>query len=88
MDGQRILIVEDHESLLMIIRDMLDTEGYTAFTATDGVQALQIMEETRPDLILADIMMPRMNGYDLYEEVRARPEWVTVPFHLPHRQGG
>ena len=80
MDGQRILIVEDHESLLMIIRDMLDTEGYTVFTATDGVQALQIMEDARPDLILADIMMPRMDGYDLYRAVRARPEWVTIPF--------
>jgi len=80
VDGQRILIVEDNEPLLAAIQDVLETEGYVAFTATDGVRALQVMEDVRPDLIVADIMMPRMDGYDLYEEVRARPEWVPIPF--------
>jgi len=80
VDGQRILIVEDNEPLLAAIQDVLETEGYVAFTATDGVRALQVMEDARPDLIVADIMMPRMDGYALYEEVRARPEWVTIPF--------
>ena len=80
VDGQRILIVEDNEPLLAAIQDVLETEGYVAFTATDGVRALQVMEDARPDLIVADIMMPRMDGYDLYEEVCARPEWVPIPF--------
>jgi len=75
------LVVEDHKSLLAGIRDILESEGYTVLPATDGVQALQMMEkEIYPDLIVADIMMPRMDGYALYKAVRARPEWVPIPF--------
>ncbi len=80
MHGQRILVVEDHGPLLAAIRSILEAEGYTAFTASDGVQALQMMDEVCPDLIVADIMMPRMDGYAFYEAVRARPEWVPIPF--------
>ena len=80
MDGQRILVVEDHKPLLRIIRRILEKEGYAVQTAIDGVEALQVMEQARPDLIVADITMPRMDGYALYEAVRARPEWVPIPF--------
>jgi signal transduction histidine kinase len=62
------------------IKGILESEGYTVLTATDGVEALQIMKESQPDLILADIMMPRMDGYALYEEVRSCPEWIPIPF--------
>lgn len=80
MKGKRILVVEDHESLLAAIQDILEAEGYTVFTASDGLEALQLMKETRPDLVVADIMMPRMDGHDLYRAIRARPEWVRIPF--------
>jgi two-component system sensor histidine kinase/response regulator len=80
MDRQRILVVEDHRPLLSAIRDVLEAGGYGVLTAIDGIEALEIMEESRPDLIVADIMMPRMNGYDLYEAVRTRPEWIPIPF--------
>ncbi len=80
MNGQRILVVEDHEPLLKAIQSILEEEGYTVCTATDGLQALQMMEEISPALIVADIMMPRMDGYAFYEAVRARPEWVPIPF--------
>lgn len=62
------------------IKGILVSEGYDVSTATDGVQALEVMEDVLPDLILADIMMPRMDGYALYREVRAHPEWIPVPF--------
>ncbi len=75
-----ILVAEDHEPLLQAIRGVLEAEGWTVLTATNGEEALRLMEETRPDLILADIMMPRMDGYALYEAVRARPDWATIPF--------
>jgi DNA-binding response OmpR family regulator len=79
MSQQRILVVEDYEPLLVGVQDILEAEGYAVFTATDGAQALQMMEEVRPDLIVADIMMPTMDGYTLYEVVRARPEWTSIP---------
>jgi signal transduction histidine kinase len=77
---RRILVVEDQELLRIAIRDILELEGYAVLTANDGVEALEVMEKVRPDLILADIMMPRMDGYTLYEQVRARPAWVPIPF--------
>ena len=79
MSKQHILVAEDYKPLLAGIRDILETEGYTVSIATDGVEALQIMERVRPDLIIADIMMPTMDGYALYEIVRARPEWASIP---------
>jgi len=79
MTRYRILVAEDHEPLLAGIQDILETEGYTVFTATDGAEALQLMEEAHPDLIIADIMMPTMDGYALYEAVRNNPEWEDIP---------
>jgi signal transduction histidine kinase len=80
MNGQHILVVEDHKPMSRAIKGILESEGYRVSTATDGVEALEVMEETLPDLILADIMMPRMDGYTLYERIRARLEWVPIPF--------
>ncbi len=79
MSNDRILVVEDYEPLLVGIQDILETEGYTVFTATDGRKALQMMEQACPGLIVADIMMPAMDGYALFEAVRAKPEWTLIP---------
>ncbi|MFQ6101303.1 MAG: response regulator transcription factor [Anaerolineae bacterium] len=79
MGEQRILVVEDHGPLLMAVQEILEVEGYTVLTATDGAEALQVMEESRPDLIVTDILMPRMDGYAFCEAIRAQPEWEPIP---------
>lgn len=66
--------------MLSAIESILTAEGYEVITARDGLEAIEKMEDATPKLILADIMMPRMDGYALYNEVRARPEWVRIPF--------
>ena len=78
--GKKILVVEDHELLLLATRDILEVEGYQVETACDGVDALEKMKTFTPDLIIADIGMPRMNGYRFFEEVRTHQEWVPIPF--------
>ena len=80
MEKKRILVVEDHDLLLLAIRDILEVEGYEVVTATDGVAGLEVMETFTPDLIVADISMPRMDGYQFLEHVRQNPEWVPIPF--------
>jgi two-component system response regulator VanR len=75
-----ILIVDDQPEILENLALVLESEGYRALMASDGVEALDALRSHRVDLILADIAMPRMNGYQLYERVRENPEWVTVPF--------
>jgi CheY-like chemotaxis protein len=79
MSGQRILVVEDHEPLLSAIQGILETEEFIVSTATDGTAALQAMEENRPDLILTDILMPKMDGYVFYETLQNHPEWASIP---------
>jgi CheY-like chemotaxis protein len=76
----KILLVEDHEPLLRAVRDILEMEGFSVFFAADGVAGLRAVEEVHPDLIVADILMPEMDGYAFYEAVRARPDWAHIPF--------
>ncbi len=75
-----ILVVDDHPTLLENVALALEAAGYSVLTAEDGQGALGILEDEPVSLILADIAMPGMNGYQLYERVRMRPEWVSIPF--------
>ncbi len=75
-----ILVVEDDNTLRFMLKEILEDEGYDVMVAGDGVAALELMEEKCPDLILSDIMMPRMDGYDFYEAVRGNVTWIPIPF--------
>ncbi len=75
-----ILVVDDQPEILENLALILEMEGYEVWTARDGAEALAILESRPVDLILADIAMPRMNGYQLYERVREDPRSVAVPF--------
>ncbi len=80
MSDERILVVEDNEIMLNGIRDILQMAGYQVQTAMDGEEALHLLESYRPDLIVSDIMMPRMDGYQFFSAVRANPKWIGIPF--------
>jgi DNA-binding response OmpR family regulator len=75
-----VLVVDDQPDLVENIKLTLEAADYAVLTAADGIEALTVLESQRVDLILADIAMPRMNGYQLYERVRGNPRWVTIPF--------
>jgi DNA-binding response OmpR family regulator len=75
-----ILVIDDEPDLLDNICLPLEAEGYQVLTAPDGLAALRVLESKAVDLILADIAMPNLNGYQLYEKVRENPDWVTIPF--------
>ncbi len=75
-----ILIVEDDKMLRLMLLEMLEAEGYAVMAAPDGLEALNLMEQRRPDLILADIMMPRMDGFAFYRAVQGHLDWVPIPF--------
>ena len=65
-----IMIVEDDNNTRRLTADVLEENGYIAITAKDGIEALDIMDEKHVDLIIADIMMPRMDGYELTQQLR------------------
>ena len=83
MDGTAtLLVVEDDVHLLQGIRDILEIEGYAVVTASSGVDGLNVLQDlpNPPDLIISDIMMPRMDGYQFFEAVRASAAWLEIPF--------
>ena len=80
MAGETILLVEDSDVLREGLKFLLEQEGYLVMTGDNGQAALEEMEAKTPDLILADILMPEMDGYALFEAVRSRPEWISIPF--------
>lgn len=75
-----ILIVDDEPDLLDNIGLALEAEGYQVLTATNGLEALELLRSHSMDLILADVAMPDMNGYQLYERISENPEWAILPF--------
>jgi DNA-binding response OmpR family regulator len=79
-DAVSILVVDDQPDLVENIKLTLEAADYAVLTAADGIEALEVLPSQQIDLILADIAMPRMNGYQLYERVRGNPQWVTIPF--------
>lgn len=80
MSERKILIVEDNHPIRKALEQILLKTGYIVYSASDGEDALKVLETEEPDLIISDIMMPRMNGYDLYKNLRDNPRLNTVPF--------
>jgi putative two-component system response regulator len=80
MTEETILLVEDSEVLRQGLESLLIQENYQVITGGNGREALAKMESDTPDLILADIIMPEMDGYALFEAVRSKPEWISIPF--------
>src|SRR6266566_9661541 len=74
-----ILVVDDNPDKLGLLEMTLRLAGYDVRTAADGVEALAAIESYPPDLVITDVMMPKMNGYELAERIRANPQTRFIP---------
>ena len=74
-----ILIVDDNPDKLGLLEAAFSLAGYNVTTATDGDEALAAIESYQPDLVITDVMMPRMNGYELAQRIRANPVTKFIP---------
>ena len=77
---QNILVVDDDSRILKALKYILNKDGYGVSTASDGETALAVIEETKPDLVISDIMMPAKDGYQLCRDLRSRPATSLIPF--------
>ena len=77
--SRRILVVEDHEDNRQILRDLLTSVGYEIVHAEDGEQALTAAAAQRPDLILMDIQLPLLDGYEATRRLKADPVLRAIP---------
>jgi len=78
-ESASVLVVDDNEANRDLLRRRLKRQGYRVTVAEDGFQALELIQGQEFDLILLDIMMPRMNGYQVLEELKANPELRHIP---------
>lgn len=82
LNGLCVLLVEDEPGLQEVFALILELEGAEVVRANDGREALECLAKSRPDLVVTDYMMPRMNGLQLIHHVRSNPEFANVPILL------
>src|SRR4051794_31051821 len=78
-DGKRILLLEDDSSVQTLVRKALGMYGFEVTVAEDGLDGLMKLETLRPDLIIADMMMPRLDGMSFVKAIKGRGETKSIP---------
>lgn len=77
--GKRIVVVEDEEKVVSIIRAVLSREGFYIKSAPDGISGLKLIREEIPDLLILDLMLPGLDGFDVCREIRMDPRTAQIP---------
>lgn len=78
-EKHRILLVDDEPSLIKIIHKLLTVEGYEVLIAKDGEEALQMARSEKPDLLLLDIKLPKLDGYQVCRQLKEDPQYRQIP---------
>jgi diguanylate cyclase (GGDEF)-like protein len=84
----RILIVDDDQDIARILRFRLEKKGYECILASNGLEALEVLDGAHPDLVLLDVMMPKMDGFATCREIRKRNAWARIPVIMLTAKGG
>jgi len=77
--GKKILVVDDEKHIVRLVQVNLERAGYEVITAYDGDEALKKVKEERPDLIVLDVMMPKMDGFEVMKHLKADPTTRDIP---------
>lgn len=85
--AKKILLVEDEEIMIDLLQKKLNKIGYEVSVARDGKEGLEIMSEVKPDLVLLDIIMPKMGGFEVMEEMVKEPELKKIPVIIISNSG-
>lgn len=76
--ANKILVVDDEPNIVLSLEFLMKQAGFQVRTASDGEAALAAIAAEAPDLVLLDVMMPRKNGYEVCQAIRANPDWKAV----------
>jgi len=78
MPDNKVLIIDDESDMTMLLKIELETEGYDVSVANDGREGLEKVVAEKPDLVLLDVMMPEMDGYEVLEKIKGNPDIKDV----------
>ena len=78
MLGQKILVVDDEPNIVQSLAFVFNREGFDVATAGDGVQAMSMIRDSKPNPLILDIMMPNKNGYEVCQEIKSDPELKDI----------
>lgn len=84
----RILIVEDEEFLLKALSDNFETEGFAVDVARNGEEAISQIKKRKPDLVLLDLLLPKVGGFDVLKAMKDNTEWNLIPVIVLSNLGG
>jgi len=84
---KKILLIEDEEIMINVLKKKLVQEGYDVMVARDGVEGLERMREIKPALVLLDIIMPKMGGFEVMEEMRKDKKLKRIPIIIVSNSG-
>ena len=84
----RILIVEDEEFLLKALSDNFETEGFTVDVARNGEESISQIKKRKPDLVLLDLLLPKVGGFDVLKAMKDNTEWNLIPVIVLSNLGG
>lgn len=76
--AKRVLIADDEPNIVLSLEFLMEQQGYDVTVAEDGEQALSALAKERADLILLDVMLPRVSGFEVCQKIRENPEWADV----------
>lgn len=81
-EQKKLLLIDDDPNLILLVKDYLEFRGYDVMTAGNGREALSLLDELAPDMIICDVMMPEMDGYAFVEQIRQDPSksWIPILF--------
>jgi DNA-binding response OmpR family regulator len=80
--AKKVLVVDDDPLVIRLVKELLKTNGYVVETAKDGIDAMIMVKNIKPDLIVLDIMMPELNGYDVLKTLKFQEEYKKIPVIL------
>ncbi|MGI0493728.1 response regulator [Alkalinema pantanalense CENA528] len=82
MASHKVLVIDDSAVIRNMVRDMLPKGNFDVLEAKDGVQGINLVRQERPTLIMLDFLLPRMSGWEVYQQIQAQPDLQSIPLVL------
>lgn len=79
MEKKRVICIEDEPEMIDLVRLILSRKGFDVIGAEGGIEGLKLVRSEKPDLVLLDLMMPDLDGWEVYQEIKSDPELRTIP---------